>query len=502
MQVHLVNPSDVSFGVGVITPRWLYVLAGSTPGHYGDPVIIDETLKPFDADWVKPLDIVGIGIHTSNARRGYEVGRLVHERGGIPIFGGIHASIYPEEPRRLGNAAAVVRGDGDQVWASVLSDCVRGTIQPLYEGGTIAASDFASARWDLMPNGSYMWASVQTVRGCSKHCSFCSVWRNDGRLPRQRPSDAVIDEVVALRRMGYRFIALADDNFYSVSLQDLEQADRRKDKSHYHRLRTLRRERFQLMDRLSKINSNIIYFTQITMEAAEDEEFLCAMRSAGIKGALVGIESISAEGLSNTFKSFNVTGEALIAKLLKFRSFDIHVLGSFIFGLQSDTPETFSATADLADRAGLTFAQFVPLTPLPGTIDFEKWEKGMIDENIKIGGIPIHKHWLIPADRRPKIYSPHPFMNKNEILSRTQQVWDSFYGISKVWKRSRCVSKIRNRLAFVFISKLYRQMYAKTGISTDSARKSHAIKWTRLIGKLCRPLFSARAVPELQAPSD
>ena len=502
MQVHLVNPSDVSFGVGVITPRWLYVLAGSTPPHYGDPVITDETLSPFDADRVNPLDIVGIGIHTSNARRGYEIGKLVYERGGIPVFGGIHASIYPEEPRQLGNAAAVVRGDGDQVWASVLSDCVRGDIQPLYEGGTIAASDFAAARWDLMPRDSYMWASVQTVRGCPKHCSFCSVWRSDGRMPRQRPVDAVVDEIIVLRRMGYRFIALADDNFYSVSLQDLEQAARRDDKNHYHRLLSLRKERFELMDRLSKIDSNIIFFTQITMEAAEDEKFLRAMRSAGIRGALVGIESISDEGLSSTFKSFNVTGEALVAKLQKFRDSDVHVLGSFIFGLQSDTPETFSATADLADRAGLTFAQFVPLTPLPGTIDFEKWERKMMDEDLKIEGIPIHKHWLIPAERRPKIYIPHPVMNADEILSRTQQVWDSFYGMSKIWRRSRCVPRIRNRLAFVFISKLYRQMYARTGISTDSARKSQAVKWTRFIGKLCLPLFSARAVPELQAPSE
>ncbi|MBN2242558.1 MAG: B12-binding domain-containing radical SAM protein [Acidobacteria bacterium] len=502
MRIHLVNPSDVSFGVGVITPRWLYVLAGATPRRYGDPLITDETLRPFDADRVQPSDIVGIGIHTSNARRGYELGRLVHERGGIPVYGGIHASIFPEEPRTYGNAAAVVRGDGDKVWADVLSDYIRGSIQPLYEGGTIAASDFASARWELMPQGSYMWASVQTVRGCPKHCSFCSVWRTDGRMPRQRPVQAVIEEAVTLRRMGYRFIALADDNFYTVSLEDLERAARRSDKSHYHRLLSLRQERFQLMDMLSKIDSNIIYFTQITMEAAEDEAFLHAMRRAGIKGALVGIESVSDEGLSSTFKSFNATGENLVAKLQKFRSFDIHVLGSFIFGLQSDTPETFSATADLADRAGLTFAQFVPLTPLPGTIDFEKWQKGMIEQNVRIDGIPIHNHWLIPDGRRPKIYIPHPVMNADEILRRTQHVWDSFYGISKIWNRSRCVSKIRNRLAFVFISKLYRQMYARTGISTDSARKSNAVKWTRFIGKLCRPLFSAPALPELQVPTD
>ena len=76
-----------------------------------------------------------------------------------------------------------------------------------------------------------MWASVQTVRGCPKHCSFCSVWRTDGQEPRQRAVEAVIREVVELRRLGFRFIALADDNFYPVTLADLEMAARKTDPS-------------------------------------------------------------------------------------------------------------------------------------------------------------------------------------------------------------------------------------------------------------------------------
>ena len=69
-----------------------------------------------------------------------------------------------------------------------------------------------------MPPDRYMWASVQTVRGCPKHCSFCSVWKTDGQRPRQRASDVVVQEIVELRRRGFRFIALADDNFYPVTL--------------------------------------------------------------------------------------------------------------------------------------------------------------------------------------------------------------------------------------------------------------------------------------------
>ena len=53
MKVHLVNPSDVAFGIGVITPRWLYVLAGATPAKYGDPIIVDETLKAIDLERVQ-----------------------------------------------------------------------------------------------------------------------------------------------------------------------------------------------------------------------------------------------------------------------------------------------------------------------------------------------------------------------------------------------------------------------------------------------------------------
>src|ERR1700704_4715802 len=89
MRIHLVNPSDTSFGIGVITPRWLYVLAAATPAKYGDPAIVDETLDQIQPDRIERGDIVGIGIHTGNALRGMEVGRIARERGAYVVYGGI-----------------------------------------------------------------------------------------------------------------------------------------------------------------------------------------------------------------------------------------------------------------------------------------------------------------------------------------------------------------------------------------------------------------------------
>lgn len=113
MKVHLINPSHVSFGTAVITPRRLYVLAAATPKSYGDPILVDETLAAIDPARIQPGDVVGIGIHTANALRGYEIGRMARDREAYVVFGGIHATLYPEEARELGGAHAVVKGDGD-----------------------------------------------------------------------------------------------------------------------------------------------------------------------------------------------------------------------------------------------------------------------------------------------------------------------------------------------------------------------------------------------------
>src|SRR5260370_12006966 len=110
MTVHLVNPSDNSFGTAVITPRWLFVLAAATPESMGDPILVDESLEQLNAATIQAGDVVGISVHTGNALRGYEVGRLACQRGAPLVYGGIHATLYPEEPFQKGSAHVLVKG--------------------------------------------------------------------------------------------------------------------------------------------------------------------------------------------------------------------------------------------------------------------------------------------------------------------------------------------------------------------------------------------------------
>lgn len=499
MSVHLVNPSESSFGIAVITPRWLFVLAAATPHRFGDPRLVDETLEQIDPETIQPGDVVGIGIHTLNALRGYEVGRIARARGAWVVFGGVHASLYPSEAFELGAAHAVVRGDGDLAWGQALQDCADDRLKPIYEGGRLPAEKFAAARWDLLPKGKYMWGSVQTTRGCPKHCSFCSVWRTDGQKPRLRPYASVIREVIELRRQGIRFMTLADDNFYPVSQTDLRLAREQKNFERLATLEKIREEKFQLMRELAAV-PDVVFFTQITMESAEDPEYLEAMRKAHIIGALVGVEAVTAEGLKAVFKDFNLSGDNLVQRLRTFRRHGVHILGSFIFGLPTDRPDTFRATRELAEKADIAFAQFVMLTPLPGTIDFQRWEKEQGDHARRVNGIPVTRYWLIPAQQRPKMMMPHPSMTSEELRTRTKGVWDAFYSLRSIWKRSAVTPNLRARLAFVFVSRLYRQMYANTGIATDSARRTRANHWARWIAVPCHRLFQARPMPDLKIP--
>ncbi|MGC4081492.1 MAG: hypothetical protein QM736_05085 [Vicinamibacterales bacterium] len=110
------------------------------------------------------------------------------------------------------------------------------------------------------------------------------------------------------------------------------------------------------------------------------------------------------------------------------------------------------------------------------------------------------RHWLIPAHQRPKLFSPHPTMSVEEIRQRAQGAWDRFYSWRAVWQRSSVVTSIKARVAFMLISKLYRQMYANTGIATDSARVARSARMARFMATLARGFFAGPPMPDLQMP--
>lgn len=473
-KICLVNPSNVCAQFGVVTPAWIARIAGATPLEFQNHlVLIDEAIEQLDITSIAEHDLVGFSIHTLNAKRAYQKIEIIRRQSRATIvIGGVHATIFPEEA--LAHADAVVTGDGDLVWSQLVHDFFEHKLKKRYDGGHVAGELFANPRWDLMRHERYMWTSVSTAKGCPENCTFCSVWITDGRNVRMRTIDNLIEEIRHLYALGFRFFLLADDNFYAVGKKNTKIFD------------AIMTQRYALMEKLAALPNDIVFFTQTTIRTAEDQNFMQAMQRAHIHGVLIGIEAVEVEGLNAIHKEFNLTGEELIASIRRMQNNKIYVLGSFIVGLSTDTPKTFPTMANIANRSGMAFAQFVKYMPFPGTVDYANMLKNK--HPIKL---TRPNYWL--ESKRGNLYQ-HPNLSEKELYAALAFLWHKFYALPAIFRRARSIKfrKLKSALLFIAISKLYKMLYYEYGISADSAKTIPSNRLIRSLGTLCLALFKRK----------
>ena len=476
-KVFLVNPSNITIGYSFITPRWLYVLAQATPDELvGPPVIIDESIQRFDPKMVEPGDIVGIGIHTGNCVPGYRVLSDAKKRQATVIVGGIHATIFPKEPLEMG-ADAVVTGAGDIVWAEAVRDALAGNLKQTYAGGQVPGDRLLTARWDLLDRRKYMFASVQTVAGCPENCSFCSVWVTDGRRPRQRLTDKIIEEVNTLYSLGIRYLIFADDNFTPATLGRIA---REKSPAKRKELEIIREQRLKFFEEYSRSVPRDIYgFTQMTSEAVSDPEYLKAMHDKmRIRAALIGVESFSAEGLKSANKEWNPVGEKMVDTIKTIQENGIFVLSSIICGLESDTVETIQSMRTFANASGSLLAQFTLYSPFPGTEDFLEMMQDYRQRSKPTATPTTPKHrtkilydrfWMDPM--KPTVLIEHPNIESATLVREIRKSWAEFYSLKEIRKRANKTRwPVSGKIWYALACMGFRSLYAGYGISADSAK--------------------------------
>lgn len=481
-KVFLVNPALCTVGYSFITPRWLFVLAQATPvSLVGDPILIDETVVEFDAKTVGVGDIVGIGISSGNCLAGYRVLRQAKARGATVIVGGIHTTIFPEEPLEMG-ADAVVTGNGDLVWHSAVKDALDGQLRRHYAGGRLPGEQLLSARWDLLDPSKYMMGSVQTVAGCPENCSFCSVWVTDGRQPRQRLNEKIIEEANQLYDLGFRYVVFADDNFCPATLGRIAREQSLQKRG---QLERIREDRLMLFDQYDRnVPKNLFAFTQMTAEVITDDEYLSAMHDKmRIRTALIGVESFTREGLQAANKQWNPVGEAMVETIHKIQSRGILVLSSMICGLESDTPQALRTMSRFARRSGSVLAQFTVYGPYPGTKDYfelisdlENRQEGSYTpkHNIEV----VEKRYWLSQGRIIDQYR-HPNMTATELLAENQRCWNEFYSLREiVWRLRHGVGRswpLGGQLTYILLSLVFKRVYKGHGVSADCVQKKKGV---------------------------
>ena len=296
----------------------------------------DERLAPIPTRL--DTDLAAITVETYTARRAYQIADQVRAQGIPVVMGGYHPTFLPDEAAQ--HADAVALGDGEPVWPQVVADAAAGRLRPRYEADGFP--DLATLRFDrsLFRGMDYQKVMpVQVGRGCRFACDFCSIHAFYGRSLRQRPPQAVADEI---RRSGARHVLLVDDNL----LVDREQAA-------------------ALFEAL--IPLGITWGCQVTLDVTHAPDLLDLMARSGCIAALVGFESLDDGNLGQMRKRFNTVGGPYAEAIGRFHDRGIMVYGSFVFGYDHDGPDCFERTVQFALDHRLFLVNFSALQPTPAT---------------------------------------------------------------------------------------------------------------------------------------
>src|SRR4051794_34684594 len=160
-------------------PLTLTTLAALVPGDLNaDITIQDEGVQPLNLDF--DADLVGISCITGTALRGYKIADELRAKGHTVIFGGVHATLLPDEAQP--HSDCVVAGYAEETWPQALRDFKAGRLRQRYHGQAGRTLHVPMARRDMLDRKKYVTInSIEATRGCPHKCDFCAVpaaWAN------------------------------------------------------------------------------------------------------------------------------------------------------------------------------------------------------------------------------------------------------------------------------------------------------------------------------------
>ena len=342
-------------------------IAGLTPPDVTIRFYDDRMeLIPYD----EPTDLVAISVETYTAKRSYQIASEYRRRGVPVVMGGFHPTLCPDEVQDY--AEAIVVGEAEGVWAELIDDFRHGRMKRAYRAASRPSLKGLRPDRRIFRGKRYLpLGLVEAGRGCHFKCDFCAVQAMFGSTQTRRPLDEVIAEIASIRNTKKLFF-FVDDNITS----NLSQAK-------------------DFLRALAPLG--IRWVSQSSINAAHDEEFLSLLAKSGCQGVLIGFESLDPVALAAMNKSFNAMRGGYEVALGNLRRHRLRLYGTFIFGYDADTPDSFRRSVEFAAAHRLYIAAFNHLTPFPGTplytrlstenrLLFERW---WLDDRYRYNMVPF-----------------------------------------------------------------------------------------------------------------
>lgn len=344
-------------------PRLGILILGSileNAGYYVKAFV--EDLGEIDFREVLKANLVGISTITSTAPRAYEIAQHLKKRGIPVVMGGPHVTFMPDEA--LQYCDFVLRGEAEESIVPFVRALESGQDIGQVPGLSFRIGDKffhnppAPACRDLdqlpFPDFSLLRTKpsnirpILTSRGCPFDCSFCSVTKVFGRGYRFRSKESVLRELRQVEED--KVVFFYDDNFTANPE------------------RTKELLRMMIEERITPR-----WTAQVRIDAAKDEELLQLMQKSNCHYVYIGVESVNPDTLREYRKKLTLA--TIESGIQKFHHYGIRVHGMFVLGADHDDVETIRNTVKFAKKNRIDTVQFLILTPLPGTQQYQEYQE-------------------------------------------------------------------------------------------------------------------------------
>lgn len=334
-------------------PLGLLTVAAMLPAAW-EKRLVDLNVAPLSSADLAWADYVMVGamiVQRASARAVVERCRAA----GVPVIAG--GPLFTAEPQAWPEVDHLVLNEAEVTLPRFLADLARGRPARVY-----ASDEYADVRatpiplWELADLRRYASASVQFCRGCPYDCEFCNVTALFGHRPRTKSAAQVIAELDRLYALGWRgSVFFVDDNLIGNK-------------------RFLKTELLPALIEWQRGGRRLPFYSQVSMNLADDPELMSLMSRAGFDTVFVGIETPDDDALAECNKKQNL-GRDLVADVKRIQRAGIEVYAGFIVGFDHDTAATFQRQIDFIQRSGIVTAMVGLLQAPPGTRLYERMRR-------------------------------------------------------------------------------------------------------------------------------
>jgi len=386
----------------VFPPLGLLTVSGLLP-HSCERRLVDlniERLKDSQIEWADMVFITGMLAQKVSL---HETVKRCKERGKVIVLGGPYVTSTIEE---LPYADHIFQGEAETTLPQFFADLERGETKRIYKAPERPPLSLAPvADFGLVNLKKYSCMSVQYSRGCPFSCEFCDIIEIYGRVPRTKSNQQMIAEFDALKQLGWRGpLFIVDDNFIGNK-------------------KNVRLLLPALIEWQKKNGYPFSLLTEASVNLADDDDLLTAMKDAGFRRVFLGIETPVEESLKEAQKSQNRGN--LLESVRRIQSHGMEVMAGFIVGFDNDPDDIFERQIDFIRESAIPMAMVGMLNALPDTQLWKRLER----EGRLLGADATGNNTIATVNFIPK-------MDVDTLISGYQRIMRTIYKPSEYYRRA------------------------------------------------------------------